>query len=150
MAHVQAAPTSGQGSGFGQHRTTKFTHPNYRSPTVGSMSDILKQNSRLVSKQKKERKSRICGTICYSCSLQNVLDSMSDHSQAMAPSARPIHDLVVTCIISYRNPNLQLRAQVDMDGLLVCVGLKSGFTELPPNAGLFYTTKRNSNIGIVA
>ena len=41
-------------SGFGQHRKTKFTHPKYRSPTVGSMSDILKQNSRLVSTQKKK------------------------------------------------------------------------------------------------
>ena len=145
----RTAPTSGLGSGFGQHRKTKFTHPKYRSPTFRSMSDILNKTAFLF-RHKRKKKSRICGTICYLCSLQNVLHSISDHSQAMAPSARPSHDLVVTCTISYRNPHLQPRAQVDMDSLLVCVGLKSGFTELSPNAGLLHTSKGNSDVRIVA
>jgi hypothetical protein len=55
----------------------------------------------------------------------------------------------MTCVYSYIVP-LQLGTQIDVNGLLVCVGLESSLAKLSPNARLLHTSKRNANIRVVA
>ena len=85
----RTAPTSGLGSGFGQHRKTKFTHPKYRSPTFRSMSDILNKTAFLFRhKRKKNHAFAAPSVTCVVCKMFSIpyLTIPKPWRQAHAPA----------------------------------------------------------------
>jgi hypothetical protein len=54
----------------------------------------------------------------------------------------------MTCVYWYI-VSLQLGTQIDVNSLLVCVGLEPGLAELSPDTRLLHTSKGNANITVV-